>query len=174
MARPTKHEETVANGHRLGHHTLVTSRNGSRPTITCRCGWTVKHDDLLDAMASAEMHVAHAITPVVPPRFGFGHKSPARPVKEEKPVWAPYQRTTRSCTVDIDYGDLGYGQDMTFPTRKVLVDHLREFLPRTGYVRGEAVAFGSDHLGEFTCVVDFGNRGGLQIVVQPVESTVAA
>jgi hypothetical protein len=63
---------------------------------------------------------------------------------------------------------------MTFPTRKVLVDFLREFLPRSSHVRGETVAFGADSAGEFTCIVDFGPKGGIQIRVEKPESVVAA
>jgi len=76
--------------------------------------------------------------------------------------------------VDVDYGDLGYGEDMLFPTRKALVDHLREFLPRTSHVKGEVVAYGVDRGGEFTCVVDFSTKGRVQILVQPVEAHEAA
>jgi hypothetical protein len=174
MARTTKREQALVHGKNLGHVTTCTSKNGGTAVVKCRCGWSVRDKDLLVATLSGEQHVADAVTEVVPPRFGFGHKSPARPVKAEKPVWEPHRRTRSSCTVDVDYGDLGYGEEMLFPTRKALVEHLREFLPRTSFVRGEAVAFGVDHGGEFTCVVDFGKKGGLQILVQPVESTEAA
>lgn len=160
--------------HNLGHVTTLVSKNGGPSHVRCRCGWSVKDNDLLRALSVGEEHEKAATEPVVPTCDPMGYKAPARPVREEKPVWEPYRRTRSSCTVDIDYGTLGYGEDMTFPTRKAVVDHLREFLPKSSHVRGETVAYGSDSAGEFACVVDFGPKGGVQIRVEQPEACAAA
>ena len=160
------------------HVVTMTGKRGDMPR--CRCGATPTPTrmDITAALVWTDIHVSEQVALVEPARFGFDHVSDkptpvSRTVKPEP--WRGYTRTSRSVEADVFYdedGTVGYG--LTFPSRRVLVKHLLDFATWHDRVRGDVLAYGIDHQGEFTCHVKRDVKGRRTVEIMPVPDYKAA
>ena len=109
-------------------------------------------------------------------RSGPSSQGAGKAIATPRDEWKPHARTSRSVTADVYYDRDGecVGQDMTFPTRKFLVQHLRDFVYRKDLRTGTILAWGTDRDGEFRCEARIGPSGGVYVdIVDDVMAEVA-